>query len=86
MQDSAEFREFFRELQITIDSALATISLISEHGIIESQNFEQLVAYMHSAAATVDGMRILQMIEDQYIPADLPQNRGIGRGALRVVR
>lgn len=87
MRDTPEFRAYFSELQISIDAALASIDLIFEHEIVQSQSFNQMVVYLHSAADTVDKMRVLQLVEDRYAaPAALPQNRGIGRGALRVVR
>jgi hypothetical protein len=88
MQDTPEFRAYFRELQISIDAALAIIDLVSQHDIVGKQDFQHVTAFIDSAAEAIDKMKVLQMVEDRHLdpPMSLPQNRGIGRAPLRVVR
>lgn len=84
MQDTPEFRACLCEVRVYVESAIALIDMVSQHEIVQSNGFNQMAIFLYSEADTLDKMKALEMGERH--PEALPQNRGIGRAPLRVVR
>lgn len=87
MQENPEFRALIEETQISVEAALALTDIISQHEIVQSTSFNQLIVFLSGAADLLAAAKMQMMMQSDKpkVQEALPQNRGVGRAALRVV-
>ena len=77
---SPDFHASVEEARIAVESALVLADLVAQHEIVQSQNFDQLVIFLHDAVEVLAKMQR----PSEAVPVMRPIAHGAGQ-ALRLV-